>query len=287
MKPREMHERFTKANGIRIRYLDWPGSGPPIVLLHNNRGAADPWKRFVEVSPLPNRFVAPDQRGCGSTDKPATDYSVWDLADDVAGLIDALDLGPVPIVGCAIGASIGLATAADHPDKVTSLVMLDSGFPIDQSVIDWSVGILKDTPQDFASKDEAKRYVRTLPDSLGYSWSPIWEEYFEWTFEEKPDGRWAFRYDKNAMIQATSHLADNLWDDVDKVECPVLVAVADFDGIVDDSGARKLANRLKNGTFVGLENTRHLVFLEGNLEPIERMTRKYLEAHDPTMSRGA
>ncbi len=275
---KQMKDSFTKANGIRIRYLGWQGHDPAIVLLHNNRGAADPWGRFVEVSELPNRFIAPDERGCGASDKPATGYSVWDLAADVAALIDALKLGKVPIVGCAIGGSIGLAVAANYPDKVSALVMLDSGFPITQDIIDRSVSVLKATPHEFPSKAEAQAYVRTLPASLGYSWSPIWEEYFDWTFHELPDGRWAFKYDQDAMIQATSHLSDDLWNDARKVKCPVLVSVAGESGIISTDGAQKLSQTIPTAKFKVLEGIHHLVLLEGDQRPVERIVREYLES---------
>ena len=274
---RQAEEKFIRANGIQIRYLDWSGESPPILLLHNNRGVADPWKRLVDVTRLSNRFIAPDQRGCGATDKPLVGYSVWDLARDVAGLIDAMELGPVALVGCALGSSIGLAVAANYPEKVSALVMLDSGFPIAQSVIDRSVGVLTAMPHEFASRTEAMAFVRTLPSSLGYSWSPIWEDYFDWTFKELTDGRWAFKFGKEAMLQATGHLADDLWLDAGRVVCPVFVGISSADDIVSAEGGRKLAQVIKNSTFKLLDDVHHLPFLEQDMYPIERLIREYLE----------
>jgi pimeloyl-ACP methyl ester carboxylesterase len=277
MVTRIAQEKTTIANDIRIRYLDWEGSDPPIILLHNNRGAADPWRRFVATTELPNRFIAPDQRGCGATDKPATGYSVWDLAADVAALIEMLGSKAVPIVGCAIGGSIGLAVAANYPAYVSALVMLDSGFPIFEEIIHRSVSVLRATPHEFKTKKEAKQFVRTLPDSLGYSWSPIWEEYFEWTFQRLDDGQWAFKYDQNAMLQATAHLSDDLWPDAQRVQCPVLVAVAGESGIISVEDAQRLAQAIPRGSFMELPGIRHLVILEGDLGPVEAVVREYLQ----------
>jgi pimeloyl-ACP methyl ester carboxylesterase len=160
---RGLRERFATANGIRIGYLDWDGTDPPVLLLHNNRGVADPWQRFIDVAEMPNRFIAPDQRDCGATDKPDTGYSVWSLAGDVAGLIDALGLTRVPIIGCAIGGSIGLAVAANYPEKVSALVMLDSGLPINQEIIDRSVSVLRAMPHRFSSKDRQSSSCARFP----------------------------------------------------------------------------------------------------------------------------
>jgi 2-(acetamidomethylene)succinate hydrolase len=266
---------FTKANGIRIRYHQWPGEEPTVLLLHNNRGASDAWTRFADISTLPNRLVAPDQRGCAESDKPATGYTYWDFAADVAGLIDDLDLGRVRVVGCALGAGIGLCLAANHPDKVEALVMLESSFPVSQEIVEWGVGLLKTIPQDFPSKAEAMAFVRTLPHQLGYSWSPVWEEYFGWTFRQLPEGRWAFKYDKAAMLQANSHTIDDLWPEVAKVTAPVLVAVGGASGFMKDSDARELAERLPNGEFTVLENMHHIPILEGDLRPIDEVVARF------------
>ncbi|MGI9657772.1 MAG: alpha/beta fold hydrolase, partial [Gaiellaceae bacterium] len=50
---------------IRLHVLDWDGAEPPILLLHPNRTNARVWDFVVEHSTLPNRFIAPDQRGHG------------------------------------------------------------------------------------------------------------------------------------------------------------------------------------------------------------------------------
>lgn len=273
-------ERIIAAGPLQVRLLEWDGPEPPIVLLHNNRGAADPWQWFVDVSPLPNRFVAPDQRGCAGTSKPPTGYTVWDLAGDVEASMTALGIERAPVIGCALGASIGLALSASRPDLVSALVMLDSGFPIEPAIVAKSVATLRGVPQDFASRAEAEAYARTLPDSLGYSWTPRFTEYFEQTFAaaeaDRPDGRWRFRYDKTAMLEATSHLDDDLWPDVPKVECPVLVAVAEASGIVSVDDARRLAEALPKGRFTVLKDMQHLVFLEGDVRPAEVIAREFL-----------
>jgi pimeloyl-ACP methyl ester carboxylesterase len=273
---RTSRERFITAGDLAVRLLEWDGDEPPIMLLHNNRGAADPWQWFVEVSPLTNRFVAPDQRGCGSTSKPPTGYSVWELAADVEATMTELGIERAPIIGCALGASIGLALAAKRSDLVSALVMLDSGFPIDPAIVKRSVATLRGVPQQFESRAEAEDYVRTLPDSLGYSWSRRWREYFEQTFTELPSGQWRFKYDKDAMVEATSHLDDDLWEDAARVECPVLVAVAEASGIVSTDGAARLAEAIPNSQYMVLDGMQHLVFLEDDVSRAERVARDYL-----------
>lgn len=268
---------FVVANGLRIRYLDWAGEGPVTLLLHHQRGVADVWRRFVDVTALPQRFVAPDERGSGETDKPPSGYSKWDRAADAAALIDALGLGRVRVVGSGAGSAVGIALAAKHPDKVSALAMLDSGFPVDPSLVANVVADIERTPQDFPTREAAIAYVRARK-SGGYSWSPVWREYFDWTFRRREDGRWAFKYDKHAMTEASAHLADDLWPDVDRLRCPVLVMVGGRDAVLKANDAAEIARRANNGRLVVFDDCHHFMLLEGDLRPFELEVRRFFES---------
>jgi len=69
------------------------------------------------------RVLRFDARGHGESDKPPGAYSLSMMADDVAGLIEALELGPVHYVGVSMGAMIGQTLALEHPELVRSLTL--------------------------------------------------------------------------------------------------------------------------------------------------------------------
>ncbi|MCK9342336.1 MAG: alpha/beta hydrolase [Massilibacteroides sp.] len=64
-----------------------------------------------------------DNRGSGRTEKPDIPYSIEMMADDTAGLMDAIGIRRAHILGISTGSRIALAVAARHPDKVRSLVL--------------------------------------------------------------------------------------------------------------------------------------------------------------------
>jgi pimeloyl-ACP methyl ester carboxylesterase len=119
---------YTRVNGIRIHFLEWGDSGSSIVLLHGLYDDAGVWKSLAPQLATDSHVVAPDRRGTGGSDIPKTGYDAKTLISDLAALIRNLKLGPVTLVGHSAGAEIALRVAAEHPEMIRSLIMIDGGF---------------------------------------------------------------------------------------------------------------------------------------------------------------
>ena len=117
---------FVETNGIKLHYLDYPGDGPAVVLAH---GLTANCRSFDVVAGhlAPRlRVIAPDLRGRGASDKPATGYTMADHAADVLGLLDALGLERVVMGGHSFGGLLSLYIAANHPERVERVLILDA-----------------------------------------------------------------------------------------------------------------------------------------------------------------
>jgi len=109
------------------------GSGEPVIFLHGFPELSYSWRH--QLAPIAgNGFwaIAPDLRGCGDSDRPEDvgAYGIGALIGDVIGLLDALGLERAHLVGHDWGGGIAWATTALHPDRVSSLAILNAPHPV-------------------------------------------------------------------------------------------------------------------------------------------------------------
>ncbi|HEX6539874.1 MAG TPA: alpha/beta hydrolase [Candidatus Dormibacteraeota bacterium] len=118
-------EHTITSNGARLRYLR-EGAGEPVLLLHGYLFGADSWRPQIDT--LRTRFdvIALDLRGQFGSEVTAGGYDLWNQAEDVREVIEALGVAPVHLVGLSMGGMIGLRLALRHPDAVRSLVLMDT-----------------------------------------------------------------------------------------------------------------------------------------------------------------
>ena len=104
------------------------GDGPPVVLLH---GWPQHWWTWRALMPLlaaaGYRAIAPDMRGFGWSEPTPRGYRKEELADDVAGILDALDLDRVSLAGQDWGGVVGFLVCLNHSDRVQRFVPMNTG----------------------------------------------------------------------------------------------------------------------------------------------------------------
>ncbi len=108
------------------------GTGPAVLLLHGFPELWYAWHRLLPALARAGfRAIAPDLRGYGASDKPSEidAYRSDVLLDDVRGLMRALELGSVRLVGHDWGATLAFMFAARHPELVSHLVILNGAHP--------------------------------------------------------------------------------------------------------------------------------------------------------------
>ncbi|MBK0024941.1 alpha/beta hydrolase [Stenotrophomonas sp. S48] len=114
-----------RANGIRQNFID-AGNGAPVVLLHGFPETNYAWRHQIPVLAANHRVIAPDLRGYGETEKPATGYDKRTMAQDIVALLDTLGIDKVALVGHDRGARVATRLAKDHPQRVDRLVVMDN-----------------------------------------------------------------------------------------------------------------------------------------------------------------
>ncbi|MFN8123464.1 MAG: alpha/beta hydrolase [Thermoleophilia bacterium] len=121
-----------KAGEIRLS-VTTEGDGEPVILLHGFPELAYSWRHQIPALAAGGyRAIAPDLRGYGASDRPSLveDYGIQALAGDVANLMDAMGIDRAHVVGHDWGGSLAWVTAAVRPERVRSLVILNSPHPV-------------------------------------------------------------------------------------------------------------------------------------------------------------
>ena len=209
--------READLDALRLHFLDWAGSEPPVLLLHPNRTNARVWDFVVEHSELPNRFIAPDQRGHGRSDYPESGYAYEDYIADLLALLDELGLQRVHLVGAATGGNIALLLASDHEWRVESLTVIDPGLSLDP-------GINRRVQEQIANEhtfDSLAQARARMPFSERWS-EEMKDHYARHSFAIDAQGRASWRYFVPG-VAATEHMLETpIWDRL-SVSCPTLV----------------------------------------------------------------
>jgi pimeloyl-ACP methyl ester carboxylesterase len=109
-----------EVNGVRL-YYELHGSGEPLVLVHGSWGDARSWRLVVPGLAESFRVVVYDRRGHSRSQRPDTPGSVDEDGDDLAALLEALDLAPAHVVTSSYGGNIALRLATRRPEVFRSL----------------------------------------------------------------------------------------------------------------------------------------------------------------------
>lgn len=117
--------RSSTVSSPRIGYLDARGGDEPVAFLHGVGSSSSTWRElFGRIGP-PYRLIAADLRGHGRSEVAPVPYRLADFVDDHVRLLDELTLASAHVVGFSLGALIGQAIALAHPDRTSSLVLLN------------------------------------------------------------------------------------------------------------------------------------------------------------------
>jgi pimeloyl-ACP methyl ester carboxylesterase len=111
----------TKVNGVEL-YYELEGSGDPLVLVHGSWGDHTTWEPLVDALDGSFRTLVFDRRGHSDSERPPGQGSVEEDVDDVAALIEQLDLAPAHVLGNSFGAAISLRLAIRRPELLRSLL---------------------------------------------------------------------------------------------------------------------------------------------------------------------
>jgi len=271
----EDHQMIVGA--LRFHYLDWKGSGTPIVFLHGGGLSAHTWDCVIAMIRERFRCVALDQRGHGDSEwSPTIDYRVASHVGDIEGFIDALKLDRPILVGQSMGGLNSIAYAIRHSDKMRAMVIVDVAPEISapgaDRIRDFASTPELDSPEAFlerAVKFNPIRNPAVLRRSLHYN------------LRATPAGKWTFKHDQrrrtdDAMKSFQTERV-SLASQVSNIKCPTLIVRGALSDVLTDESAEKFARSLPNGRWVRIEKSGHNVQGDNPRALLDAMTTFFRE----------
>ncbi len=136
-------ERDTIVSGVRWRSREAEGRGrETVVYLHGVLASSASWKHVLASAAAGRPAIAVDFPGFGCSDRPwPFDYTVSGEAAALLAYLDARRIERVVLVGNSLGGSVAMVVAADHPERVTALVLVAPASP--ETPIPWPMRMLR------------------------------------------------------------------------------------------------------------------------------------------------
>jgi len=242
-------------NGVKIHYNE-SGAGEPLLLIMGYGMPGDAWLGSL---PFLDGFSAVyyDNRGTGQSEAPGGPYTIVQMADDAAGLIDHLGIAPAHVYGVSMGGMIAQELALRHAAKVRSLVLGctmcggEQATMCEPQVLEDLIGVIESMGK-IDTATWVDRQLRLL-------FTPEW-------VEANPGIR-----DIMLMIapmlpptppETAQHAMAGLWgwssyDRLGGIATPTLVVHGDRDVIIPVDNARVLANRIPGARLHVIEGAGH------------------------------
>jgi len=126
--PATFRTQDVASNGTTL-HVRVGGKGPAVLLLHGYGETGDMWAPLARDLMRDHTVVVPDLRGMGLSTRPEAGYDKKTQGEDMAALLDALQIAKVDLVTHDIGNMVGFAFAAEHRDRIKRFVLMDAPLP--------------------------------------------------------------------------------------------------------------------------------------------------------------
>ena len=255
-------DKFVTANGMRFHYLEWgSAANPPMLLLHGFAQTCHSWD-FVALGFSDDyRVIVLDQRGHGDSDWAADgDYSPETQQNDISAVVNEIGLEDFTLMGLSMGGRNSFTYAANNPDRVRALVIVDAG---PQNMQQGTQNIRNFVQQD-DELDSVDAFVervlkynpRRAPEQIRGS--------IMHNLKQLPNGKWTWKYDKRLRRPGRRMGSDpetekRLWGYLEALQCPTLLVRGGASDIIAMDTAEKMRNVIPNSQMATIEGAGHLV----------------------------
>lgn len=235
---------FAEVNGVRL-YYEIYGEGQPVLLIHGGGGSIVAMTPQIEALSGDYRVIAADSRGHGKSGLETERLTYRQIADDLAALLDTLEVEQAYIFGWSDGGIVGLLLAIRHPEEVAKLAAMAANLRPDASAL--------------------HEWVR--PELL--KWAEMVDGQIAAGDDSQDWHRQRLQFD---MILTQPHISHA---QLQSIQAPVLVMNADMDAI-RNSHALEIFENIRNAQLAILPGMTHMAPSQ-NPEEINALLRRFFD----------
>ena len=255
--PAVRRESVELPSGLRLSALVWGTTEPELVLIHGGAQNAHTWDTVALALGRP--LVAVDLPGHGHSDhRPAHNYGPASMVDDVAVAVAALAPRAGAVVGMSLGGLTAICLAADHPDLVRRLGVVDVTPGTDHKKAEPIIAFI-DGPEHFDSFETILE--RTVEHNPTRSVSSLRRGVLH-NAHEMPDGRWTWNYDRTRDWQSGDRAEidfEGLWEKVSAITAPVALWQGGAWSVIDDADVAEWMRRLPGTAYAVIDGAGHSI----------------------------
>lgn len=238
-------------------YYETYGEGAPLVLIPGFRTGLWLWFKQVEEFAQKFRTIVFDPRGIGQSDKPDAPLKIRTMADDLAGLLSALDIRQAHILGASFGGFVAQEFALGYPQMTRSLILCCTSFGGARHLLP-----SLNTLQTLAAIEGLNTEERTRRNLL-MAFSP------KFIREHPREIERVIELRLNNPVTDAAHFAQlqaaatfDVAERVSETKAPTLVITGDEDTIVPPGNSGNLAAQIPQARLISIAGGSHMFFIE-------------------------
>jgi pimeloyl-ACP methyl ester carboxylesterase len=264
--PTDGRSGFAIVEGRQVHYLEWgPALAPPVVCLHGGGQTAYMYEELGSALRHTHHVLAPDLPNHGDSDPLPDD--LWGrehLAATIPPLLDEFGLQRVVLVGASLGGLTSFSVAAQQPELVAGMVLIDIGHRLEEDGVKKIMEFMG-AHESFGSLEEAADFIGGY---LPYrkSFNP---ENLRRNLRQRSDGRWIWKHGMARRWQRRVEgegAVDPDWrgimigvaDEAALIDVPVLLLRGGASDVLSGDAAEELLTILKHGRLETVEKAGHL-----------------------------
>jgi len=257
-------------NGIAIHY-EARGQGEPLILLMGLGAPGSKWEEHVAAYERHFHCILVDNRGAGDSDQPPGPYSTRLMADDTAGLMQALGIQTARVAGLSMGSAIAQELALAYPNRVRSLVLISSWARCDryaQAVFDHfkrARALL--SPADF---------VQLL--QLWIAAAPYYDEHYAQMLQDQSEAQAGYMPLHAFAAQCDACRTHDALERLDRISAPALLTVGEADIFTPLRFTAEMHARMTGSEMLVFAGRGHIHHWE-DVQRFNAETTRFLLAH--------